>query len=1227
MLVKDIFARDVTRDIAPVVYFHEQEPAKLWEEVSEYIITGGYAEHDPRHTRTNQGIHEQFVRLLKAIAQDLEQPNRSGTTLPAAWISGFYGSGKSSFAKLLGLALDDRQMPNGQKLADALLARDDSPKSAEFKEAWQRLTKRIEAISVVFDIGSLARENEDIHQVAKREIQKRLGYCKTSNYVAEHELKLEIDGRWDAFLECAIAIIGKPWEQIKNSELAEEDFSLILHRLEPEKYIEPMSWIDSRAGSRTGLGSAVDETTKAISAMLNRRAPSKTLFITIDEVSQYIHQNDNRMLKLQSFVEDLGQKLKGRVWLLATGQQQLEDGIDQGNIGKLKDRFPPKFRVHLTPSNIRDVVHKRLLQKSPAHEAELRNLFQQQRSDLKLYAYGCENISEEDFLEVYPLLPNYIDLFMQITSSLRLTSTRVKGDDYAVRGLLQMLGELFRTQGLGDRDLGALVTIDAIYEIQQTALDVDTQNTMTRILGDREIVGDDISLKVAKAISLLQLIQETQPTTAKFISQCLYDRLSAGNNEPEVQIALDKLRDHGHITYSEKLGYKLQSSAGQEWQRERDREGVNDEKMTAILMEKLKVLIGDTENPKYKGRSFRWQAYFSDERQRKDERLISPNDVATAIVDLRYIRDDLKEDVTIWIAQSGQEAYRDRLLWVVGNISDIPELARRQVRSRQMIKKYQGRFAALSPNKQRLLIEEQSEADRLDASLKEAIANAFVRGTFYFRGRQLDAQGSSFSSLLQRTAESILPEVYTYFQDMAIAPSELEQLFKKQLSGVSPKFMERELGILSLDAGKYVPTCNGEIPTLIYNEIAKNNGMAGNSLLAIFGSAPYGYASDLVRACLLGLLRANKIRIRTENQQMISSYADAGVEDLFKKERDLKKAEILLATESDITVRDRTAICKFFKDYLQVELDREKEAIADAVFQYFPHKSSLLRELEGKYNRLPLRLPDHDDQNRANQNRDDRRQIPDSLQKLQKALLDCCQSRQIEDTVRAVKKNLDILQDGMQRLGIENSELTNEAIAQVKKAHDTYVHCVEQLRGMDKLEELEPMAIALCQQLQAERPWRDLTSLTPSIEAIALRYREVRHDLLDAQYLQLEAVSARVKTRYGFARLSEEKADYVIRSIRQAEIKTTEDTLYPTLIQLRDSVVRQLEHAEMEANATLDRLISEETQEQVLTLDVLTDLRNRELRNPEEVNALVDTFRDRLLKQLENKKNIRIRLI
>jgi hypothetical protein len=40
--IRDLFVSDVTRDIPPVVYFHEQSPAKLAAEVGEYIITGGW---------------------------------------------------------------------------------------------------------------------------------------------------------------------------------------------------------------------------------------------------------------------------------------------------------------------------------------------------------------------------------------------------------------------------------------------------------------------------------------------------------------------------------------------------------------------------------------------------------------------------------------------------------------------------------------------------------------------------------------------------------------------------------------------------------------------------------------------------------------------------------------------------------------------------------------------------------------------------------------------------------------------------------------------------------------------------------------------------------------------------------------------------------------------------------------------------------------------------------
>lgn len=121
-LIRDLFRQDVTRDIPPVVYFHEQSPEKVRDEVEEYIITGGWNKEHPNFKRVPDGIHEQYVRLVTAITRELEK--NGGPSLPTAWISGFYGSGKSSFAKLLGLSLDGLTLPNGKSLAESLLARD-----------------------------------------------------------------------------------------------------------------------------------------------------------------------------------------------------------------------------------------------------------------------------------------------------------------------------------------------------------------------------------------------------------------------------------------------------------------------------------------------------------------------------------------------------------------------------------------------------------------------------------------------------------------------------------------------------------------------------------------------------------------------------------------------------------------------------------------------------------------------------------------------------------------------------------------------------------------------------------------------------------------------------------------------------------------------------------------------------------------------------------------------
>ena len=79
MKIAELFVSDVTRDIAPVVYFHERSPEKLRDEVSDYIVTGGFPDDHPHHKRVPNGIHEQYVRLLQAIASEVGR--KDGTDL------------------------------------------------------------------------------------------------------------------------------------------------------------------------------------------------------------------------------------------------------------------------------------------------------------------------------------------------------------------------------------------------------------------------------------------------------------------------------------------------------------------------------------------------------------------------------------------------------------------------------------------------------------------------------------------------------------------------------------------------------------------------------------------------------------------------------------------------------------------------------------------------------------------------------------------------------------------------------------------------------------------------------------------------------------------------------------------------------------------------------------------------------------------------------------------
>ena len=464
--------------------------------------------------------------------------------------------------------------------------------------------------------------------------------------------------------------------------------------------------------------------------------------------------------------------------------------------------------------------------------------------------------------------------------------------------------------------------------------------------------------------------------------------------------------------------------------------------------------------------------------------------------------------------------------------------------------------------------------------------------------------------MLHGVGESILPELFSRYVDMAVTPGELNQLLEATLSGPSTKFMSgpNGLGILDLDAGKYIPTCAGEIPARILEYIRENSGVAGGRLLTEFGRPPYGHPPDVVRACLAGLLRAGKVRIRPEAGAEITSVRDPGAKDMFQKDREFKRSDILPPADQGISARDRVAICKYFSTFLNVDIDRENDAIADAVFQQFPQQVTRIQELESKWNRLPHRP-----------------ELPDTIRKLRKALEDCKRSRHVEPTVQALKQHLDALRDGTEQLGIQLSELTDENLNAVVRAMDALDHQAAQLEAVGGADGVEAAVSAVRKQLAGDRPWREIGGVAAEIEAIKARYREARLELIGRQEARAQEIRDRIKRRAGFEKLDGNGSHQVLRPITEALYDTTPEAVQPTLEALRDSVAARLREAEEEADGRLDDLLARITKKQVVK--VRHGLNGREFGSMAEVDAALKELRERLAARLEGRDDIRVRLV
>jgi hypothetical protein len=92
MTIRDLLDRDFSRPIQERVKVNDDDPDTVFAELTEYVAT--------------DAIKAEYEHLFSAMAAAPKSPNEDA----GVWISGFPGSGKSSFAKNLGYVLANREV-------------------------------------------------------------------------------------------------------------------------------------------------------------------------------------------------------------------------------------------------------------------------------------------------------------------------------------------------------------------------------------------------------------------------------------------------------------------------------------------------------------------------------------------------------------------------------------------------------------------------------------------------------------------------------------------------------------------------------------------------------------------------------------------------------------------------------------------------------------------------------------------------------------------------------------------------------------------------------------------------------------------------------------------------------------------------------------------------------------------------------------------------------------
>jgi hypothetical protein len=934
MQIRQLFdpSKDIQRTIEKVISYGASQEHRLKAEVAEYVVT--------------ESIEEQLRKLLDKMQLAMEA---GGENEIGVWVSGFYGSGKSSFTKYFGFAFDTQTLIEGQPFIKHL---QDRLRTPQVKAQLNTVVQRFPAAVVMLDLASemlAGATMEDVSTVLYYKVLQWAGYSRNLK-VAALERRVEKDGRGQEFQDKVAALMpGVPWKELQNDPLAVDALvPQVAHEMYPALFPTPASFTSSTSGWIAFEDQRVQEMIDIVRA---RSGKQHILFI-VDEVGQYVGARDNLILNLDGLAKNLKRLGDGKVWIFATAQQTLTEddpraALNSPQLYKLKDRFP--IQVDLESSDIREICYQRLLGKSPAGREALGKLFDAQGQALRNHTrlqdakYYDSDFSRDTFIDLYPFLPAHFDILLHLLGALA-KSTGGIGLRSAIKVIQDILVEPHGHQPpVADHKVGWLATTFTLYD----ALEKDIKRAFPSIHQAVQKVGyrlpdSELHQRTAKSVAVLQVLSNL-PVTIHNVAALMHDAVDAPSLEDQVRQAVTEMladplvplgEKDGSLTFlSEKLR-DIDQERGSLPLRTVDLRRIANEALrevfdplpstrlhgTLAVSSGLKVQTGGMTTP------------LAGEREAIQTvvEFVAPVDYDTARTRLMEESRQRSAQSTIFLlGRTSPEA--DSLATEIYRCQRIVELHRND--PDQEIKEY--------------CAGQIDRALALAQQLRQQLERALTHGSFIFRG-QTDAVTNLGTTLIDAARAHLAGVATLVFDRYAEAPERVETtlaekfLRQSNLAGINANL--DPLGLVQVQGGTPRINTNHRAIVSIRDFIDRNGAVEGKRLLEHFSNAPFGWSPDTSRYLLAAMLMAGEVKLRIAGREVVAAGQQAI--DALKSNVSFKPVGVSLRDERpsmDTLARAASRLTELTGDVV-VPLEQEISKAAVKHFPVFQHDYAPLAE-------------------------------------------------------------------------------------------------------------------------------------------------------------------------------------------------------------------------------------------------------------------------------------------